>query len=869
MRAQPSKYWTRLFKRFCDDDFFEELQGDLEEKFCENVERHGASKAKSLYRAEVIKMIRPSVLRTPKFILNLSQLSLFQIHLKLAFRNIYRHKVFSIINIAGLAAAITLCLFAVNMIYTGYSYDRQHERSEDIYRVTTRVESEQNRLDFATSSYALTRHLRNIPQIEEVTFFLTNIGGSFDVKGETIPVDGYSIDESFFNIFSFEVVEGNPLALFNDLSSIVITDRVAKKLFGDQSAIGKTSKSGAIIRAVIKSPEKSSHFQFDFLHNIAFLGGRMSPEERQERLNTWINYDHDYYNYFRLAENADITSVNTLLDRVNGLMNAEMADGKRYTMEPQALTDIMFGDSYLIDMRRVHSQSTLITLLTIILLLTALASFNYTNLSVARSLQRSKEIGIRKITGSSRWQIMGQFITETTIFSFLALALALLAYQLLVPAFKVYIKEFDSLFSPDLSPEMLLWFALFCLLAGVMAGIFPALHFSKISPLQAISHKLKQKLMSLPNIKKALVGIQICVSTFCILFILTITDQKRQILAADLGYETEGLISLPTKNINLDLLKAALQKIPEVDAFTATSMIPGTADMTRRFMISQDHQDTLSVRYGLADARFEKVYAPEVTIGPGFTSGTSNEILVDVLFLESIQLPLDSAIGAQFYVTHYDTRELLKIVGVLQDYSYSGLSGHSFPIVIRNQQDSLLTNVLSLKISSQNIANTLKKIENSWGTISSNQEFTPVFVDDAIEKKYASFFGMMHILELGGAAIILIAILGQFGIALFNAESRVKEIGIRKVLGASYASLARLFSHSTLQMLIITTAIATPLVYYFFQEAIIPSFSMELSVSGLTIATGLLLIWGAILGIVMLQTLQTARINPSETLRNE
>ena len=243
---------------------------------------------------------------------------------------------------------------------------------------------------------------------------------------------------------------------------------------------------------------------------------------------------------------------------------------------------------------------------------------------------------------------------------------------------------------------------------------------------------------------------------------------------------------------------------------------------------------------------------------------------MDESFLRSINQPLASAIGTTVQVMHYDIEEDLKIVGILEDFSYSGLSSsYSFPLAIRNQIDSLSTKYITLSLASNNIPSTLKKIESKWSESATNQLFSPIYVDDIIAKNYESFFGMMHLLELVGVVIILVAVLGQFGIALFNAESRVKEIGIRKVLGANLASLIKLFSRSTLITLVVSTLIAVPSVILFFNETIIPEFSMKLSIPTSVIIAGIALLWTCILAIVLFQTWQTANLNPAKTLRNE
>ena len=863
------KLWTRLFKWFCKHEHFEELQGDLEERYLENLEANGRKMANRTYKKEIIKMMRPSVMKRLKVKLQLFSMSIFRMHLTLTIRNMKRHKVFSFVNVAGLAAAMTLCLFAVNMIYTGYQYDSQHTDANRIYRVITKVESAENTRSFATSSWALTQHLQQIPQIEAATFFLSNISGSFDVKGQTIRLRPYPVDEDFFKIFDFKVIEGNPLDLFNDYESIVITNKAAKRLFGEESPIGKQSNSGGIIRAVIESPDKISHLKFDMLYNRGLMGSKMSASERQRRFYQWENYQHDYFNYFKLAKNASIAEVELQLERLSELMNEQIADTKTYQMEVQQLGDIMFGKSLLNDPQTVQPKSTLITLTLAIVVLIALAGFNYTNLSIARSLQRSKEIGIRKITGSSKQQVISQFLTETTIFSFIALVLALLCYRMMLPSFQGYVKEFSALFSPQLNIDMVLWFALFSFIVGLVAGIFPALHFAKISPLSAINSKLKNNLLSLPNLKKLLVGFQVCLSTFSILFIVSIAHQKQQILTADLGFRTEGLMAIPINKVDLNLLTAELDNIPEIKSYTASSMVPGTGRMSRRFMVSENLKDTFSTRYGVADASFQEVYQPRLTLGKGFTKGVPNELIVDESFLKSINQPLESAIGVTVQIMHWDIKEELIIVGVLDEFAYSGLAGNTLPLAIRNQVDSLETKMVTLSLASDNIAGTLKKIEDGWNRSSIDQEFSPLYVDDVISKNYESFFGMMNLLELTGAMIILIAVLGQFGVALFNAESKVKEIGIRKVLGASFMSLAKLFSHNTLLTLFISALITVPAVYYILDQMIIPEFSMSLTISKATMALGLVGLWLAIISIVIMQTWKTANLNPAESLRNE
>lgn len=841
----------------------------MAEKFFENLKHKGQTTAKLKYTLEVFRLMRPSVIKKVKMNHNPLSIALLKLHLLLAFRNIKRNKVFSTVNILGLGAALTICLFAVNMIYTGFQYDK-YENGDRLYRITTKVEGPKSSMHWATSSFALKWKLRQIPQIEVYSTFLTNMYSTYEVKGESINAFGYPIDRAFLDLFNFKVVEGNPYDIFNDVRSVIVTDRLATRLYGNESAIGKQSKSGAIIRAVIESPEGKSHFDFGFLSNIDFMNNTMAESEIDNRFNKWDNYDQSYYTYFRLAKNASIEDVKSQLAKLNEEMNTGMADGNQYTMVPQAVNSIMFGKTLMADFSNVFPRITLITLLIPIVILVSLASFNYTNLSIARSIQRSKEIGIRKIAGSSKKQVVFQFLLETTVFSLLALVIALIAYQYISVQFEGYIQEFSELYSPQLNVEIILWFVAFSIIVGLAAGFLPALHFARVSPLRAINKRVGQQSISLSGIRKVLVATQLCISTFCILFIALVSDQRTQLLNADLGFETSGLITLPTKMVDIDLLTSELDKIPEINDYTATSIIPGTGGMRRRFITSHNYQDTISAQYGAADAGFNSVYKPRLIAGHHFTKGRNNEILVDEGFIRAMHIPLDSAVGSIVHIMHYDIEEDLQIVGVLDNYVYDGMaSSYLFPFLIRNQRDSLLTRQLTISLTTNNLAQTLKKIEDGWNSIAKGKDFEPVFVDDVLEKNYAAFFNFMNMLTLAGITVIIIAVLGQFGMVLYNAESRVKEIGIRKVLGARFTSIVKLLSVGSIRSLLISALISVPIVYLVFEKVIFPSIAIELEVSESQIVMALASLWSAILAIVIFQTWQTAKVNPSESLRSE
>jgi len=868
MRIQPPKFFKLLFKNICNDSFHEELQGDLEEKFSLNLERFSKGKANSIYRKEVFKMLRLSVIKKPKALNSFLQLSLFQIHLKLAFRNISRNKVFSAVNIFGLAAALTISMFAVNMIYTGFKSDTHHDNADRIYRVTTKEKSPVNTTTWATSSFALKWRMPSISQIEKSTTFWNGYFVSFDLNGETINASGMVVEASFFDLFKYNITRGSLQSVFDNVNSIAISTDLETKLFGNESALGQLTKEGFIISAVLEVPKRESHIAFDFIHNRAYVGSTDEHGTQKEILNKWSNYDHGYFTYFKLAENTKIKDVNNQLALLGEEMSQELNRYATYSMIAQPINKIMFGKRLMHDFRYVYPRSILIPLLIPLLVLISLACFNYTNMSIARAFQRSKEFGIRKISGSSKAQVIGQFLIETVLFSVLAFVFAIIAYQYFTPKFEMHIQGFSALFNPILSLEIVLLFLLFSITVGLFAGIFPALHFSKISPLSAINNKLEGKAFSFSNLKRILVSLQLVVSSFCILFIVLINHQKEQLLAANLGFETAELITFPTKGIDLNLLTAELDKIAEINAYTATSMIPGAGGMRRRFLVSENYTDTISAYYGLADAGFNSVYKPQLKIGSGFTKDRPNEIIVDHAFLAALSIPLDSAIGSMVHILHYDIEEDLQIIGVMDSYIYNAISVYHYPVIIRNQQGKITDQITVSTLSNQS-HEVIEKINAAWATIDASVNFEPVFVSDAIEKKYESFYGIINIMNTTGAAVIIIALLGQFGMALYNAQSRVKEIGVRQVLGASFYSLTKLFSKRLAISLTVSALITIPLIFFVFKELIFPSFSVKMEFSVLHVGAALLFLWITALAIMTFQTWQTAKVNPSESLRNE
>ena len=871
MDPKTPRFFTRLFKWFCNGDFFEELQGDLEEKFFENIEALGARKARNIYRKEVWLMIRPSVVKRPQFITNLLQMAVFRIHLKLTMRNLVRNKVFSAVNIFGLAAALSICLFLVNLLYTGYNLDRQHPHTDRLYRIVTKIKTNEGYLwNYAGSPTALKAKLKaDFPQFELVTALDSTTFWKFPINEDFVSAYGYKTDPTLFKLFNFEVLKGDPWAIFDDPNSIIITADLAQKLYPEEDPLGQLTQSGQEVVAVIESPKHKSHLYFQV------LAGE-KPHTERDLLTSMINGTADYpsaYTYVRLANNTAPEEAQAALSRLSVTLNEhEKSAGQQIALQLQHVHDINYKSYYALDFEFVFDASFANQMLVIVVLIIAMAAFNYTNLSIARALQRTKEIGIRKIVGSSSGQIRNQFLIETLCFSLLALLLALALYYYFSPLFPVAMEELDGLFTPGINPSILFVFVLFTLSVGVLAGLLPALYFGKVNPLRVINDKIKSRTLSLIRLRRLITALQLTVSLFAAFFISVVYDQYNQLLSADLGFEREQLITFKRKATDAALLMAELEKIPEVEQLAVTSFIPGASGMSVERITGTSPSDTVFSYYGLAGPGFYDTYKVRFVKGTSFSEDLNPalpEVIVNPTLLAFTGIPLDSAIGSIIqHLPEPDSLVKLQIVGVMDGFTRNALDYYESPIMLQNsnQLDAMVQ--FTIRLNEEEFKTGLSRVETAWEKLNADQQFTPLFVDDTIEESYQFFHGIIKSFSFMGLMVVLISILGQLGMALYNAETRVKEIGIRKVLGAPVTQIIRQLIKGTLITVALASLIAGPAAYLLTRD-FFPVSGITLEVSSLAMVRGITLFVVLVSAVIISQTWRIANQNPARSLRNE
>ncbi|MFY0591375.1 FtsX-like permease family protein [Roseivirga sp.] len=867
------KFWTRLFEWLCDDSFFEELQGDLEERYFINQEKFGDQKAKAVYRKEVLKMVRPSVLKLKNKLPGLFNVSLLRIHLILSLRNLKRNKVYSTINILGLGAALSVCMFIVNMVLTGLSEDHQHPENDRFYRILTQESKRSGfQINSATNPTPLIEILKtDLPEIEIMSIVAFGPTYKFDWGNEGLPASSILVDDNFFELFNFEILEGNPSGLFDDLNSIVITEEIARKVFPDKSAIGKTTLDGKVIKAVIENPKTVSHLDFQALGYLP--SEKLNRESVSSDLRNWEPASGEFI-YFRLNDQLTQSQLDAKLLGISKSIKAVPETKNRsFIFSSQLVKDITFGKFITFDYTYVVSKSLLFPILLLGLIILLIAVFNYTNLSIARGIQRTKEIGIRKINGSTELQIVGQFLTETVLFSAFAFVLALISYRFFAMTFSSVLEEISGVFAETLDTKLVFSFFIFSLLIGIVVGILPALHFARINPLDAVKAKLLKNRLSVPTLRKVLTGSQLTISMLAVLLMAFGNNIYQQVLRSDLGFNYEGVVTFKTHEIDTDVLQNELSKITSIKAFSLSSFTPGVDHNTSNKAYYPNSRDTIIIYKALADYNISAVYDLKILKGnqPEKLTKTSDQILVNPLFLQRLQIPIDSAINHEVLLSGYrgQPAELKYIGGVMDDFVRNALESYKIPFVIELADKDAKMNIISIDIDSKNLNETLEEVNEVYSTLSTKSTFEPIFTEDEIKNSYALLTGIIKTIWFLGICVILIAVLGQLGMALYNAERRTKEIGIRKVLGASRAQLLKLLLGGTLQTLVIALLISAPLAYSIIGSLLMLEISVDTHISLIAGIEGVLGLTGLVVGVILLQTLRTARLNPSVSLRNE
>lgn len=744
---------------------------------------------------------------------------------KVAFRNLWKNKGFSTINIVGLATGIACSLLIFLFVQDELSYDRFHRDGDRIYRVVKDfVNDDGSRIPDATSPGALAPAMqREIPEVASVTRVRPNWGRSYLVKygDKKLADEGlYGVDSSFFDVFTFPLTAGHAGSVFRETNSIVLTETAARKLFGAADPMGKTVQVDAfgdlMVTGVMKDVPRNAHFHFNYLVPFRVAAGNGAA------VGNWQNYnDYTYVKTRPGTSRADFErKIQALYER-----HSEEDISEFYV---QPLRDIHLSSHLKWELEANGDRQYVYIFSLIAVFIILIAGINYMNLATAKASVRAKEIGVRKVAGALRESLVQQFLVESLITCLIASLLALGLAHLLLPVVNDLTGKQLSLLA---DPKLLLYAALGTLALGLLAGFFPALYLSSFRPI-AVLKGLKLNERGAFQLRKVLVVVQFTISIVLIIGALVISQQMHFIQSAKLGFETGQLVTINNAGFlppaDQSAFRNELERLPGVQAVTASNgMLAGKFSTTRVNLKGSENQQQvnfISVAYNFLD-----VMNIEIREGRGFSSrfqadtlnngvpgGPLEQTIGSVVLNETAVRDLGikgPAVGRQLeWARDGDTTYYLDIVGVARDFHFTSLRNPIKPFAFRVSPGAQGT--IIAKLSGNNLQGTLAQMENKWKQFTSERAFEYVFMDETFaqlyqaESRFQKVFVSMVILG------IVIACLGLLGLATFAAQQRVKEIGIRKVLGASVSGIVGLLSRDFLKLVLIAFVLALPIGWY-------------------------------------------------------
>jgi len=747
---------------------------------------------------------------------------MFKNYFKIAIRNLVKRKFYSLINISGLAIGLASFIIIMLYIIDELSYDRYHKNAENIYRLVNVYDFDGVGENSASSPFPVAFTMK-----DEYPGMIKNVVRVFNFQSPRMLVEigdkrynerkFFFADSTFFNIFDYEFIHGNPKTVLNESYSVVLTESAAKKYFGEDDPINKIIKFekqfDLKVTGVIKDVPAQSHFNFDFIASMSsvdrMFGGRL-PQ-------TWVW--NPCWTYLLLEDGAAPVLEKKFPDFINKFFND--AEKENISLYLQPLTDIHLKSRLDYELEPNNNISYIYILSAIAAFLLIIASINFMNLTTATSGARAKEIGIKKVVGGYRSQLIFQFISESITISFISLIIALILVELLLPVFNTFTNK-EIVISILFQPKYLFALIVLVLFTGVFSGIYPAFYLSAFKPISVLKGSLRRENKStLP--RKILVVLQFVISITLIIGTLTVFNQLNFLQNADLGFNKEQVIIIPVNHTPIaqsyKSFKNELLLNTDIISITAVDDIFGVAHNTHEFLPEGFPQDKLQfypalvVRYD-----FVKTFDIKILAGRDYNEDNKTDPEKGMLINEAMVKHLgwgsnEEALGKKFKSLNGEE----KVIGVTNNFNAVSLYEQAGPFVLNikeNPEEVMwFLKFMAIRIIPDNHKKTIDFIEAKWKEFAPNRPFEYSFLDQELNKLYKDEDNLGKLSLIFSLLIIFIASLGLFGLTSFMAEQRTKEIGIRKVLGAKVTDIITLLSKEFLKLIVVAILIAWPIAF--------------------------------------------------------
>ncbi|MCB0836613.1 MAG: ABC transporter permease [Bacteroidetes bacterium] len=801
---------------------------------------------------------------------------MFKNHLKIAIRNLLKHKSFSLINILGLSVGISACLFIGVFIIDELSYDKFHTHADSIYRIYWEDANPQTR-----TPHPMTYELvKDMPEVENAVSLsplwgpgLTRPDIEVRYEDKRFEEGGFlSADSTFFEIFPFPIIEGNPNQAMREPNMVVITEAIAQKYFEGESAIGKifrlNNQRDYQVGAVIANVPAQSHLHFDFMISYVSLKPRTTGGYYQ-----WGDFGH--YNYLLLEEGVNAKELEAKLPEwALGYLNwpeayQEALLGGEVAFRLQKMTDIHLISALKWELEPNGDINYIYIFLAVGAFILAIACINYINLTTARAMERGREIGLRKTLGADRGQIIRQFLGESFLYFLIATILALVITDLLFP-------WFNELTQKELSLQILGSTSIAFLLMGIFsmiilgAGVYPAVFLSGFKPVEVLKTKFFNH-QDGARLRKGLVIFQFGISSLMIIATIVVYNQLHFLQQADLGFNDEELVIVPMKTRsmreNAENLKAELLKTPAISGATAVSNVPG-GRFNQQSIAWKLNETDQNVSVVSVDHHYFETLGLKMRDGESFRPPVKDDTTIYFILNETAARLFDweRPVGEQIY--YFDDNQTYQgqVLGIVEDYHFESLHKTIAPLVFVMSPNDF--GYLMVKCQTDNLNHTLAKVEETWQSFDRESIFEYSFLNQDFASLYNTETRMGAVMSIFSGLAIMIACLGLFALVAFVVEQKTKEIGIRKVLGASASHLTWILSGELVKLIGASFLISIP-VAWLLMDQWLTQFPYRIEVSLMTFVYTALLLISITFLTLFFQIIKAISENPIQALRDE
>ncbi|UZR96336.1 ABC transporter permease [Chondrinema litorale] len=876
MNAQPPKQALKFLRWFCREDFLDEIEGDLIEIFEMHYEQNPKHAIRSFWW-QVLLHFRPDYIKSFNFIQFLIYQNMLHINFKIAWRHITKKKLYSIINITGLGVGIASCLLILLYIQFELSYDQYHTKLNDIYRVLhaykpiekKNMETQPEEFQVWGNAPIAEAMSRDFPEVESIFQFTSPANFLFQYKEKIFQEDNMIFaDSNAFQMFSWKMLQGDPLTALDEPYNIVLTEDIANKYFGNEDPLGKTiivdENDTYTVSGVMENVPDNSHFTFDGLVSMSTF--------RKYRPGIFANWGYvDFYTYFTLYDKSQLSNIEAKADEFTQKYTGNW-DQTHYVIAFEPMTDAYLHSKAGRQPGDTGSLSNLYIFASIALFILLIACINFINLSTSRSLERAKEVGIRKVAGAVKTTLTVQFLTEYILLTFLSLLLALILVVAFAPILQDLIGKpinYQILFSWQILPILLVA----TILIGLLAGSYPAWLLSKFSPATVLKGIFRNSNKGIA-LRKVLVVFQFSLSIALMIGTSIVLSQLEFLQNKDLGFDKEQMLILDFGWDNkvqqqIEAIEQSFLAHPNVTAVSASRAVPGDFLPNAGTTIenAQGEMMMYSPTIYEIDQTFIQNYNIEMAAGRPFSIDFPSDSVSSLILNET----------AATLWGYEDPKEMIGkpfdqwgkkgiVVGVVKDFNYQSLHREVEPLSLRFEPYSLRK--FSIRVKPQEIRKTLADLEETWKELIPHRPFVYTFLDDSFNKQYQADNRFSKIFGIFTSIAIFIACLGLFGLTAYTTSQRTKEIGIRKVLGASVLQIITLLSTGFIKLFLISLIIAIPAAWYFMAKWL-DTFAYQIGMNVFIFALAGFLALTIALITISWQSLKAAIANPIDSLRSE